>query len=111
MAQMPSLKAKDVIRLLEKYRWGEVDHTGSHKQLGHPVLSGRVTVECHDGKDLPTETVRGILQHAGMDEFYRMLLKGAGFKATEKAIRRAAAERFDAPQASAVQTAPQLQPT
>lgn len=111
MAQMPSLKAKDLIRLLEKYRWGEVDHTGSHKQLGHPVLPGRVTVECHDGRDLPRETVRGIFQHAGMDEFYRMLATGNGLSATEKAIKHAASERFDVPQAPAVQAVPQLQPT
>lgn len=111
MAQMPSLKAKDMIRLLERYRWCEVDQSGSHKQFNHPALAGRVTVECHDGKDLPRETVRGILQHAGMDEFYRMLLKGSGFKAAEKAIKSAAAERFDAPPASTAQSAPLLQPT
>ncbi|HTK83441.1 MAG TPA: type II toxin-antitoxin system HicA family toxin [Patescibacteria group bacterium] len=108
---MPSLKAKDMIRLLELYRWREVDHTGSHKQLAHPALRGRVTVECHDGKDLPDKTVHGIFQHAGMEEFYRMLATGGGFKATAKAIKRAAAERFDAPQTSDLQSAPQLQPT
>jgi len=98
LAQCPSFKAKDVIALLNDYRWYHHDQNGSsHEQFTHPVMSGKITVERHAGKDLPTETVRGIFKQAGMLHFFKMFQQGAPWRNVEKAIRAEAREMFPTP--------------
>jgi predicted RNA binding protein YcfA (HicA-like mRNA interferase family) len=98
LAQCPSFKAKEVIALLNDYRWYHHDQNGSsHEQFTHSALPGKITVERHAGKDLPTETVRGIFKQAGMLHFFKMFQQGAPWRTVEKAIKTEAQERFPTP--------------
>jgi len=73
MPKLPALRAREVIRLLERIGFYEVRQRGSHLQLKRGNLL--VTVPVHSG-DLNPGTLRSIIRQAGMtvDEFL-MLLK------------------------------------
>ena len=89
-----SFTANDMMTLLGKYGWALHEQRGSHAQFVHPVLSGRVTVERHAGRDLPVEIVKSIFSHAGMERFFKMFQRGQSFKAVKNAIQAEARERF-----------------
>lgn len=59
------MTAKEILKELRKDGWKEVNQTGSHLQLKHPIKSGRVTVPVHSG-DLPKGTLNSILKQAGL---------------------------------------------
>jgi predicted RNA binding protein YcfA (HicA-like mRNA interferase family) len=73
-ARLPALKAKDVLRALE--RAGFVLHhvTGSHYILKHPHKSLRVTLPWHK-RDLKRGTLASIMDQAGLtvSEFAKLL--------------------------------------
>jgi predicted RNA binding protein YcfA (HicA-like mRNA interferase family) len=60
------MKAREVIRLLEKDGWFKVPSKGGHLQLKHLIKPGRVTVSGHLGKDVPPGTLNSILKQAGL---------------------------------------------
>ncbi len=64
------LRAKDIIRKLERLGYLQDHVTGSHVILYNVVTRKRATVPFHRG-DLPKGTVRSILREAGiaLEEF------------------------------------------
>jgi predicted RNA binding protein YcfA (HicA-like mRNA interferase family) len=73
--RLPVLKAKEIIRALERAGFF-IHHTvGSHAQLKHPAKQNfRVTVPQHSG-DVPPTILRSILKQAGLsvEEFLDLL--------------------------------------
>lgn len=74
--RLPSLKARDVIRALQKAGFSIVRTTGSHYRLVHDSDPTRqTTVPVHTRKDIPRGTLRSIIDQAGLtvDEFIDLL--------------------------------------
>lgn len=59
------MKSRDVIKALEAKGWKVVQISGSHHQLKHPTIKGRVTVP-HPKKDVPIGTLKSIEKQAGV---------------------------------------------
>ena len=73
--RLPSLTARDVVRVLEKAGFVKSRTSGSHARLIHSTDPARkVTVPVHSG-DLKRGTLRGIIAQAGMtvSEFVALL--------------------------------------
>ncbi|MBF0491869.1 MAG: type II toxin-antitoxin system HicA family toxin [Deltaproteobacteria bacterium] len=65
MSNIPVLKAKEVIRLLENLGFYEARQKGSHKQFRHE--DGRATtVPIHPGRDLSPLLLRQIAKDIGI---------------------------------------------
>ena len=60
------MKAKDLIKILEKDGWCRVKSKG-HLQFKHPVKKGRVTIPFHGNHDLAKKTIKSILKQAQID--------------------------------------------
>ena len=61
------MKAREIIKILQKDGWKEVRQVGSHKQFKHPTKKGTVTVAYHTGgEDIPIGTAKNILKQAGL---------------------------------------------
>jgi len=60
------MTAREIIRILHKDGWYEVNQEGSHLQLKHPVKPGKVTVPKHSG-DIAPGTLKRIYSQAGLD--------------------------------------------
>ena len=76
MTRLPSLKATDVIRALERGGFVVVRTAGSHHRLVHRTDPARATtVPLHKGRDLPKPFVRAIIKQAGLtiEEFHDLL--------------------------------------
>ena len=74
MPELPVLKAKRLVKTLEKAGFAIVRQKGSHARLRHP--DGRVvTVPLHSGKDIGRGLLRKILRDAELsrDAFVAML--------------------------------------
>jgi predicted RNA binding protein YcfA (HicA-like mRNA interferase family) len=74
--RLPSLKARDVIRALQKAGFSIVRTTGSHHRLVHQIDPRRqTTVPVHTRKDVPRGTLHSIIDRAGLtvDEFIDLL--------------------------------------
>jgi len=72
MGNVPVLKPRQVIRILEDLGFQEVRQRGSHKQYRHP--DGRcTTVPFHPGRDISPILLRQIVKDISltMDEFLR----------------------------------------
>ncbi len=70
MGNLPVLKPRQVVALLEALGFVEVRQRGSHKQFRHP--DGRVTtVPFHQGRDISPALLRRIAAdiHLTIDEF------------------------------------------
>jgi len=61
-----SLKAREIIRLIENDGWKLVRQSGSHMQFKHDLKPGLVTVPFHGSKDLSKLEVHSILKQAGL---------------------------------------------
>jgi predicted RNA binding protein YcfA (HicA-like mRNA interferase family) len=59
------MNSRDIIKLLQKDGWYEVNQVGSHKQFKHPTKKGRVTV-VHPSRDIPIGTLKSIEKQAGI---------------------------------------------
>lgn len=72
MGNIPILKPREVIRILEQLGFSEVRQRGSHKQFRHADGRG-TTVPFHTGRDLSPILVRQIAKDIGLDihEFLR----------------------------------------
>ncbi len=65
MGDIPVLKARDVIKRLERLGFVEIRQRGSHKQFRH--VDGRATtVPVHYGQDLSPILLRQILKDIGI---------------------------------------------
>ena len=62
---MKSYSSREVIKLLQKDGWYEVNIVGSHHQYKHPFKKGRVTVK-HPDKDIPRKTLDSIEMQSGL---------------------------------------------
>ena len=74
--RLPSLKAKEVIRALERAGFVASRASGSHCRLIHSSNPARkVTVPVHSSTDLKRGTLRGIISQAGLTvaEFITLL--------------------------------------
>ena len=72
MGNVPILKPREVILLLEKLGFAEVRQRGSHKQFRH--LDGRcTTVPFHAGRDISPILLKQIAKDIGLsvDEFLK----------------------------------------
>ena len=61
---MPTVKVKEMLRLLLDDGWTLTAQRGSHRQFEHPLKSGRVTVAGKDSDDLARGTLNSILKQA-----------------------------------------------
>ena len=59
------MTAREMLKILHKDGWYEVNQEGSHVQLKHPTKSGKVTVSKHSG-DIAPGTLKRIYQQAGL---------------------------------------------
>lgn len=59
------MTAREILKILHKDGWYEVNQEGSHVQLKHPTKSGKVTVPRHSG-DIAPGTLKRIYQQAGL---------------------------------------------
>jgi len=59
------MNSREVLRLLSAAGWVQVAQKGSHVQLKHPSLSGRVTVP-HPKQEVPIGTLRSIEKQSQM---------------------------------------------
>ena len=74
MTNLPTLKAKDLIRILKKMGFKEMRQKGSHLFFQHP--DGRTTlVSIHSGEDIGRGLLRQILQEIELspDDFLNLL--------------------------------------
>lgn len=60
-----NMHSREVISVLKKDGWYEVNQAGSHKQFKHPTKKGRVTVP-HPNRDIPIGTLKSIEKQAGI---------------------------------------------
>lgn len=73
--RLPALKAKDLIRVLQKDGFVLVHQKGSHATYKNPATNKRVTVPIHPGRDLKRGLLRGILNDLNLtpEEFLQRL--------------------------------------
>ncbi len=62
---MKSYSSREVIAILKRNGWYQVDVTGSHHQFKHSEHAGRVTVK-HPDKDIPRKTLDCIERQSGL---------------------------------------------
>jgi predicted RNA binding protein YcfA (HicA-like mRNA interferase family) len=60
------MKAREIIRILEKDGWQLTRQKGSQMQFEHTTKPGTVTVPFHGSKDLSKDTMASILKQAGL---------------------------------------------
>jgi predicted RNA binding protein YcfA (HicA-like mRNA interferase family) len=66
MGDIPVLKPREVIAILERLGFVEIRQRGSHKQFSHS--DGRMTtVPFHQGRDISPSLLRKIARDIGMD--------------------------------------------
>ena len=46
------MTAREILKILHKDGWYDVDQEGSHLQLKHPTKPGKVTLPMHGKKDI-----------------------------------------------------------
>ena len=74
--RLPALKAREVIRALERAGFVVTRSKGSHHRLVHANEPARATtVPVHKGHDIPRGTLGDIIEQAGLteDEFLDLL--------------------------------------
>ncbi len=72
MSGLPTLRAKNVIRALERAGFEVIRISGSHYRMRHKMDAKRqTTVPFHTSRDLPKGTLRDIIEQCGLtvDEF------------------------------------------
>ena len=55
----------EIISILEKDGWVEVNQVGSYKQFRHPTKKGKVSVN-HPVKDMNVKTLKSIERQSGL---------------------------------------------
>ncbi|KKT17651.1 MAG: hypothetical protein UV98_C0004G0019 [Parcubacteria group bacterium GW2011_GWB1_43_6] len=74
MAKLPVIRAKELIRVLEKLGFFKYHQVGSHAQFKH-IDGRRITVSIHGGKDIGRKTLRGIINdlEISIEDFIKIL--------------------------------------
>jgi predicted RNA binding protein YcfA (HicA-like mRNA interferase family) len=75
-SRLPSLKAREVMRALQRAGFVRVRSKGSHHIFEHPDdRTRRTLVSDHRGKDVPRGTLHAIIEQAGLtiEEFLNLL--------------------------------------
>lgn len=72
--RLPSVRPRQLVRVLEQKGWALVRSKGSHHHFTHPDIPSVITVAVH-AKDIKRGTLSGVLSDAGIgrDEFLRLL--------------------------------------
>jgi predicted RNA binding protein YcfA (HicA-like mRNA interferase family) len=65
VGNLPTLKPREVVALLEALGFAEVRQKGSHKQFRHPDGRG-TTVPFHAGRDISPTLLRKIAKDVGL---------------------------------------------
>ena len=66
MTNLPALKPKKLLSILQRAGWEIIRQKGSHIQLKHPTKSGfRATIPYHN-KDLAPGTINSIIKQIGL---------------------------------------------
>ena len=76
MPRLPIIKAKELIRTLNKLGFFKFHQVGSHAQFKHP--DGRkITVPIHQGKEIGRKTLKEIINdlNCTVEEFIKILRK------------------------------------
>ena len=60
------MKAKEVIKMIQKDGWYFERQTGSHKIFKHRTKKGMVVIPDHGKEDIRTGTLYSILKQAGL---------------------------------------------
>ena len=60
------MKVREILELLRDEGWEIVTTRGSHRQLKHPTMPGRVTVAGKPSDELHPKTAASILRQAGL---------------------------------------------
>ncbi len=60
-----SMKAGELIKIIQSDGWKQVPSKGGHLQFRHPIKMGRVTIPIHS-RDIKPLTVKSILKQAGL---------------------------------------------
>ena len=73
--RLPTIKAKDLVRVLQKDGFHLAHQKGSHATYKHPTTQRRVTIPIHPGQDLKRGLLRGILNDLNLtpEEFLKRL--------------------------------------
>ncbi len=66
MPKLPSLKVREVIKILSKAGFIKWRQKGSHLSLYRENDNKALTVPMHFNKDVPTGTLRAIINQSGM---------------------------------------------
>jgi len=76
MSNLPSIKAKDFIRIVEKLGFYFDRQKGSHA-IYKNTNGLRVVVPIHQGKDIKPGTLMGMIQDIGIDKetFFKLVQK------------------------------------
>jgi predicted RNA binding protein YcfA (HicA-like mRNA interferase family) len=64
----PSMKIRDMIKMVESDGWKIVRTKGSHRHYHHPSKRGIVTIAGHPSDDLDPGTQASILRQAGLKQ-------------------------------------------
>jgi predicted RNA binding protein YcfA (HicA-like mRNA interferase family) len=62
-----AMKVRDLLHILVDDGWQVLRTSGSHRQLGHPLKRGTVTLSGKPGDDVPIGTLRSVLRQAGIN--------------------------------------------
>ena len=75
MSKLPSVPARDVIRVVEKIGFAFDRQKGSHAVYLRASDHRRLVIPVHKGRDLKPGTLRGLIDDMGLsvDEFVAML--------------------------------------
>jgi predicted RNA binding protein YcfA (HicA-like mRNA interferase family) len=73
--RLPALKAREVIRILERLGFRLHHSTGSHRIYKNPATGRRAVIPFHGSRDLNLNVLRSILRQADLaeDEFVKLL--------------------------------------
>ncbi len=74
MPKLPVIKARKLIKVLNKLGFYKHHQVGSHAQFKHPD-GRRITLPIHPGKDLKKKTLKGIIKDLDLsvEEFIKLL--------------------------------------
>lgn len=67
MARLPNVRAKEIIKALEKAGFEVRRQKGSHVSLHHPITQRTTIVPLHSG-EFPRWLLKQIIQDAGLSE-------------------------------------------
>ena len=67
----PTMKVREVIRMLERDGWRLDRQRGSHRQYRHPEKPGTVTIAGKPGDDMRAGTLMSVFRQAGFRGYDR----------------------------------------